>query len=282
MWKANLNRHFRKLLPALKVSGFLIFWNALFHSFTLSILLFWTLTSHQVSTLNRMSTLNQFLSENQILFAALSCLSALLFFRAPLRELWGSRITGFPDLTRAFLRGLGFGSVMVIALILNHEYEFLGFSTQLNLNFLAAYAWIFRALLIFVFVFSTEFLVRVIIHHELVEVRYRIVLETLTLLLIYWIWFSPKFSEMVTLILLFGIFGSFWSSLGFISAFFILVHAIFGLNFFENESSGILQLKLSHSEETLFQNGHLQIMLFILLILVQYAKMKPRKEIPLS
>ncbi|NDG83509.1 MAG: hypothetical protein EBX52_00540 [Proteobacteria bacterium] len=88
MWKANLNRHFAKLLPALKISSFLIFWSWIFHAFTLAILLFWSLTSNRVSSLNRMSTLNQFLSENQILFAALGSISALPFFRDTLVGRW--------------------------------------------------------------------------------------------------------------------------------------------------------------------------------------------------
>jgi hypothetical protein len=278
MWKANLNRHFQKLLPALKVSIFMVLWNALFHSFTLSILLFWTLTSNRVSELNRMGTLNQFLSENQILFAALASFSALAFFRTSLHELWQSRRLGLPELGKSFIRGAGFGAALILALILNREYEFLGFSTQLNLNFLAAYAWILRSVLIFFFVFSTEFLVRVILHEELSEVKYRLLVENLNLLLIYWIWFSPKPGEALTLILLFGLFPSFWASTGFLSAFFILIHAIFGLNFFENESLGVLQLKLTHSEETLLQNGHLQALLFILLASIQYVRIKPRKE----
>jgi hypothetical protein len=179
---------------------------------------------------------------------------------------------------RSALRGMGFGSVMMVALILNRDYDFLGFSTQVNLNFLAAYAWIFRSMLIFFFVFSTEFLVRQILHRELSSVRSPLILENLTLITLYWIWFSPKPGEVLTLGLLFLIFNSFWSSAGFLSAFFILIHAILGLNFFENETVGIFQLKGNRLEESLLQNGHLQVMLIILLLLIHYAKVKLRKE----
>ena len=278
MWKANLNRHFTKLFPALKISSFLILWSGLFHAFTLAILLFWSLTSNRVTSLSRMSTLNQFLSENQILFATLSSLSALLFFRDALSELWKNRRIGLPNLIRASLRGFGFGTVMIFALILNHDYDFLGFSTQVNLNFLAAYAWIFRAILILGFVFSTEFLVRVIIHQHLPPGRIRPIFEASSLLLLYWVWFSPKPGEWVTLALLFSIFPSFWSSTGFIASFFILMHAVLGLNFFENETTGIFQLRANPNEETLLQSMHLQSMLVILLFLIHYAKLRLRKE----
>ena len=279
MWKANLNRHFTKIWPALKISGFLVLWNALFHSFTLSILLYWSLTSNRVSSLNRMSTLNQFLSENQILFAALSSVSALIFFRDQVAEAWEERRLYLPQFFRAWMRGLGFGLVMIVALIFSHSYEFLGFSTQLNLNFLASYAWILRAFLVFIFVLSTEFLTQVVIQSELRDEDHRYWIQTGTLLLFYWIWFNPTASEQLTLILLFSIFTSFWSSIGFISAFFILVHAVFGLNFFENEFAGILQLKVMKSDESFFQNHTLQAMLLILLILIQYAKLRLRKEL---
>jgi hypothetical protein len=278
MWKANLNRHFAKSVSALKISAFLILWSGLFHSFTLSILLFWSLTSNRVSSLTRMTTLNQFLSENQILFATLSSMSAILFFKTPLVQLWKNRRPGIPLLLRSGMRGFGFGTVMITALILNHDYEFLGLSTQLNINFLAAYAWVFRAILIFGFVFSTEFLVRIIIHDAMAKSQTRTLIENTTLILIYWVWFSPKPAEIITLGLLFWLFNSFWASVGFLSSFFILTHAILGLNFFENESSGILQLKSNLIEESILQNPHLQIMLFILLILIHYAKLKLQRE----
>ncbi|MBU6154910.1 MAG: hypothetical protein KGP28_11455 [Bdellovibrionales bacterium] len=278
MWKAKLNRHFAKLTPAFKISIFLIFWNGLFHSFTLAILLLWSLTSNRVSALNRMTTLNQFLSENKILFATLSSLSALVFFKDTVSELWRSRRSGFPEWLKASLRGFGFGALMIAALILNHDYDFLGLSTQVNLNFLASYAWIFRAALILGFIFSTEFLVRVILRRELHTPRSQLVLENLTLLGIYAIWFSPKPGEVLTLVLFFLFSRSFWSSSGFLSAFFVLTHAILGLHFFENETVGIFQLKSNQPETSLLQNSHLRIMLILLLLLIHYAKVRLRKE----
>ena len=278
MWKANLNRHFAKLFPALKISSFLLLWSGLFHSFTLAILLFWSLTSNRVPGPNRVSVLNQFLSENQILFATLSSLSALLFFRDALATLWRNHRIGLPVLLLSALRGFGFGSIMILALILNHDYEFLGLSTQASLNFLTAYAWIFRAILILGFIFSTEFLTRVIIHDALPPGRIRPYFENISLLLIYWVWFTPRPGELLGLFLLFSIFPSFWASTGFLSAFFILSHAVLGLNFFENETTGILQLKANHSEESLLQSGSLQSMLVILLVLIHYGKLRLRKE----
>lgn len=278
MWKANLNRHFAKLLPAFRIAAFLILWSGLFHAFTLAILLLWSLTSNRVPDPHRMTTLNQFLSENQILFAALGAGSALPFFKDPLIALWRDRRAGFPLLARSALRGLGFGAVMITALILNGDYEFLGLSSQVKLNFLADYAWILRSVLIFVFVFSTEFLVRLIVHRELEPGVPRTVLENLMLLVLYEVWFSPKPAELLTLFLLFSIFGSFWSSTGFLAAFFVMMHAVLGLDFFENQTAGLLQLEPGRSDENLLQNGHLQTMLAILLAMIQYAKMRLRKE----
>ncbi len=278
MWKAKLNRHFAKLAPAFKISAFLIFWSGLFHSFTLAILLLWSLTSNRVSALNRMTTLNQFLSENQILFATLSSFSALIFFKDTVKEVWRSRRSGFPEWLRASLRGAGFGTLMILALILNRDYDFLGLSTQVNLNFLASYAWIFRAVLIFGFVFSTEFLARVILRRELHSVRSQLIVENLTLLGIYAIWFSPKPGEILTLLLLFLLSRSFWSTAGFLTAFFILTHAILGLHFFENETVGIFQLKSNQPDLSLLQNGHLRVMLILLLLFIHYAKVRLRKE----
>jgi hypothetical protein len=278
MWKANLNRHFAKLLPAFRIAAFLILWSGLFHAFTLAILLLWSLTSNRVPDPHRMTILNQFLSENQILFAALGAVSALPFFKDPLIALWRERRAGLPLLVRSALRGLGFGAVMIIALVLNGDYEFLGLSSQVKLNFLADYAWILRSALIFVFVFSTEFLVRRIVHREIGPGILRTVLENLMLLALYGVWFSPEPSELPTLFLLFSIFGSFWSSTGFLSAFFILMHAVLGLDFFENETAGLLQLEPGRSDGNLLQNGHLRTMLVILLALIQYAKLRLRKE----
>lgn len=278
MWKANLNRHFLKILPGLKISGFLILWGALFHSFALSILLYGSLSSDRVLSTNRLSTLNQFLSENQILFAALSSVSAILFFRDPLAVLWKERASGTADFLKAFLRGIGFGVALMVALIFSHEYEFLGFTTQLNLNFLSSYAWILRAFLIFIFVFSTEFLVRVVLKQELKDAKGGVILQITTLNLLYWIWFEPGLSEVFTLVLLFSIFSSFWVSTGFLSAFFILLHALFGLNFFENEFVGIVQFKPLASEEGILQNPHLQVAFFALAIFVYYTQFRIRKE----
>jgi len=278
MWKAKLNRHFAKLIPALRISTFLILWNGLFHSFTLAILLFWSLTSERVSALNRMTNLNQFLSENQILFATLSSVSALIFFKDHLQEVWRNRRSGLTELFRSGLRGAGFGTLLMLALILKGDYDFLGFSTQINLNFLAAYAWIFRAFLILCFIFSTEFLTRVVLHQRLTTVRSQLILENLTLILIYSIWFSPKPGEILSLALCFLVFRSFWSSAGFLASFFILIHAILGLNFFENETVGIFQLRGNRLDESILQNRHLQTLLLILLLLIRYAKVRLRKE----
>ena len=166
----------------------------------------------------------------------------------------------------------------MVALLLNHEYEFLGFTTQLNLNFLSSYAWILRSFLIFIFVFSTEFLVRVVLKQELKNAYGAFLVETLTLLLLYWIWFEPKIGELFTLILLFSTFSSFWTSTGFMSSFFILIHAIFGLNFFENEFVGILQFKALKSEENFLQNPHLQATFLVLLVFIHYTQFRLRKE----
>jgi hypothetical protein len=279
MWKANLNRHFAKITRALKISAFLLLWNFFFHSFTLSILLYWSLTSARIPALYRMATLNQFLSENQILFAALSSLSALFFFKDMIFDLWRGQRNALPDFSRAGLRGLGFGIVILIALTVGHQYQFLGFSTQLDLNFLASYAWILRAILIFLFVASTELLTGVVLRNTLPRNYSRYLIQNFTLLALYWIWFNPKFSELITLLFLFSIFSNVWSSIGFLSALFILVHAICGLNFFENEFAGVVQFKvLNLNEESFFQNHTLQAVLIVILVLIAYVRVRIRKE----
>ncbi len=279
MWKANLNRHFAKISRGLKISGFLLLWNVFFHAFTLAILLFWSLTSSRVPTLSRMTTLNQFLSENQILFAALSSLSALFFFRDVLMEVWLERRIGYAEFARAWTRGTGLGITILLGLTISHQYQFLGFSTQLDLNFLASYAWILRAILIFIFVASTELLVRVVVKNTMPKGYSSYFIQSLTLLSFYWIWFNPKLFELFTFFMLFSLFSRIWSTVGFLSAFFILLHAICGFNFFENEFAGLIQFKnLELTDESIFQNFTLQAVLAILLVLLSYVRMKLRKD----
>jgi hypothetical protein len=177
------------------------------------------------------------------------------------------------------MRGLGFGTVILVALTLGHQYQFLGLSTQLDLNFLASYAWILRAVLIFLFVASTELLVRVVVRKTMPEGLSSFFIQNITLLAFYWIWFNPRPTEILTLFFLFSIFSSVWASIGFLSALFILVHAVCGLNFFENEFAGLIQFKiLTPTEESFFQNHTLQGVLVIMLVLMAYVRMKIRKE----
>ena len=101
----------------------------------------------------------------------------------------------------------------------------------------------------------------------------------MTLLLLYWIWFEPHFSELLTLGLIFTTFSSFWTASGFLSAFFILNHAIFGLNFFENEFLGILQFKaLRASENNFLQNPYLQATFLVVIAFIYYTQFRLRKE----
>jgi hypothetical protein len=287
MWKPNLNRHFAKIAPALKnslkISFFLIVWNGLFHSLTLSILIYWSLTSTRVSEMSRMTTLNQFWAENQILFAALSALASIFFFGDYVRRVILDGRIGLTSFGINFLRGVFFSLLLIGALILDHRYEFLGFSAQLNLNFLTSYAWFFRALLMLLFVGSTEFVTRVVLRSELhdetmgvVSPVARYLVETLTHLSIYWIWFNPALPEVITLLLLFLLFQGFWSATGFISAFFIMVHAVFGLPFFENEFVGVLQLKPLTEElrgdESILQNHYLIATLILLVLAVRASR----------
>jgi hypothetical protein len=284
MSKPNLNRLFAKVFPALKVSFFLIVWNAVFHSLTLSILLYWSLTSNRVPEASRMGTLNQFWTENQILFAMICSVSGTFFFKDQLFRFLRSYSSGKRMFLINFLRGACFAVAMIVGLILIHRYEFLGFSAQLNLNFLSSYAWIFRAILILLFVISSEFLTRIVLHSEVVDApsnRTRAVLETVTHLSIYWIWFSPSTPELVTLTLIFLLFSAAWSASGFISALFIMTHAVFGLPFFENEFVGLLQLKAPinlNNEDTFLQNPYLQITLLILLIVFRLSRITTLKR----
>jgi hypothetical protein len=268
MWKGNLNRHFTNLLPSLKMSGFLIFWNILFHSMTLAILLFWSLTTAKINPETRLNSLNQFLNENQILFATLCCISALLFFKSEfIRELKLFRDTA-PVLIRALIRGMGLGIMVTVALALHGTYPFLGVSTQINFNFLASYAWIFRAFLIFAFCFSSEFLLRNVLRRTIRDPRFQLPLEALTGLFIYWIWFGPTVSELFTLLLIFGLYYDLWVGIGFLSGWFIWLHAICGFNFFQNESQGLLQFKIPINQESLLQNSSIQLILGALLLMI--------------
>ena len=248
MWKPKLNRHFI----------FILIWNAVFHSLTLSILLYWALTSTRVTELNRMSTMNQFWSENQILFAALGSVAATLFFKDQWIDLWKQIKTGKKSFFFNFIRGSIFGLILILSLILKHQYEFLGFSVQLNLNFLTSYTWIFRSTLILLLILSNEFLVRVVLKASRLT-------ELATFLYLYWIWFNPNPAELITLSLLYGLFTHFWSASGFLSGLFIMTHAVFGLPFFENEFLGLLQLKLLNNEDGFYQNRYLQLTLVFLL-----------------
>jgi len=102
-------------------------------------------------------------------------------------------------------------------------------------------------------------------------------LRILTQLGIYWIWFFPSRAELISISMISLLFTQFWAAAGFSSALFILSHAVFGLGFFENEFSGILQIRSLRSDETFLQNPYLQVLLFLLLILFRYAKLF-RKE----
>jgi hypothetical protein len=271
MWKHNLTRQLSKLWPHLRISAFILVWIGLFHSLTLNLLVYWSLTSSQVPELARITTLNQFWAENQILFAALCGLSGSFFFKGQLQRLFQERQEGVRWLLIHALRGFLFTCVILTALIVRGRYEFLGLSTQLNLNFLSSYAWFFRAVLLFLFVFSTEFLTRRVLQGP-------VWLRVTTQVLIYWIWFFPSWGELLSIGLLSLLFSSFWAATGFTAAIFISSHAWFGLPFFENEFSGILQIKYLKADETLLQNPYLQITLLVLLFVFRYAKLLFRKE----
>ena len=210
----------------------------------------------------------------------MSSLSALFFFQDALIGPWNDRRLILPGFFRAWARGIGFGLLFLGALTISHQYQFLVFSTQLDLNFLASYAWILRAVLIFIFVASTELLARLILKNTLPGGYTSIIIQNLTLLAFYWIWFNPKLSEVFTLLLLFSFFANnAWTSIGFLSSLFILIHSVCGLNFFENEFAGLVQFKiLNPNEESFFQNETLQATLVVLLLFFGYVKLKSRKE----
>jgi|GEM_PF-3600367 len=278
MLNPNLNRQIRKILPDLKVSFFLLVWNGVFHSLTLSTLLYWSFTSPRVPELSRMSTLNQFWTENQILFAAICTVSGAFFFKDQLTDFIRGYFSSRSVFWVNFLRGIFFATALVVGLIWSKRYEFLGVSSQFDLNFLSSYAWIFRALVVFLFVISSEFLTRVALPTPW--------LGTLTRLAIYWIWFTPTLPEAATLVLLFLLFTGAWSAAGFTSALFVMTHAVFGLPFFENEFSGLLQLKVplesmvnaDYDYNAFLQNHYLQATLLILLVIFRTSRMTTVKS----
>jgi hypothetical protein len=234
-----------------------------------------------------MSTLNQFWTENQLLFATLCSVAATFFFKDQLWQTLHRFKASQKYFFANFSRGLLFGLILILGLIFNRRYEFLGFAVQLNLNFLTSYAWIFRAFLILALVASNEFLVRVVTESTFdreAPPALTFSIRLLTELAVYWIWFNPSPSECFTLLLLFSLFSHFWSATGFLSGLFIMTHAVFSLPFFENEFLGLFQLKLLKNDDRFYQNPYLQLTLVILLVafklIPQYylAKASPKRK----
>lgn len=253
MWKPNLNRHFT-------ISAFLILWNGLFHSLTLSILVYWSHSSLRVPELGRMSTLNQFWSENEFLFATISTCTMAFLLKDQFTSILLQLRTGFKKFGVNFLKGSLFSILLISGLILSKHYEFLGFSAQLSLNFLTSYAWLLRSFLILMFVLSTESVVRIVLR----AAGAPLISEIFTQLAIYWIWFNPSLQDLTSLALIFLLFRGFWSSSGFIAGLLIIAHAVFGLPLFENEFVGVFQLKALASDQSFLQNSYVLASLFVL------------------
>ncbi len=261
MWKPNLNRHFT-------ISAFLILWNGLFHSLTLSILVYWSHTSLRVPELGRMSTLNQFWTENQILFATLSTCAMAVFLKDQLTPLLFHTREGIAKFGNHFAKGAAFSILLILGLTLSKHYEFLGFTAQLSLNFLTAYAWILRAFLILLFIISTESVVRVALR----TAGASFVSEILTQLAIYWIWFNPSLRDLASLTLIFLLYRSFWAASGFLSGLMIMSHAVFGLPLFENEFVGIFQLKTLYGDQSFLQNSYVLAALGVLAVVFRGSR----------
>ncbi len=273
MSKLKLNQHFLKMFPALKVFFFLLVWNGVFHGLALSVLLYWSLTSSKVPALNRMATLNQFWMENQVLFAALASLAGSLFFKNQMvglvQQFRSHRAMVLQTLLYQTLRGMICPLLVILCLIFSHRYEFLGFSVQLNLNFLTSYSWILRAILLLVLVASNEFLVKAVLYAAFpsdLPKTLRFFFQTVAQISIYAIWFDPSVLECVTLFLLLNIAAEFWSATAFVASFFIMTHTVFSLPFFENDFQGVFQLKAARPDSFFLEDRYLQATLFILLI----------------
>jgi len=254
MWKAKLNQHFAKF-------AFLL-WNLIFHSLWLSALFY----------LSSADSFNALWAENQILFATLS----ISLFAFVFRDEWSNKLRE-PTHARNLVL-FGFAQALVVVAfatfeaILSKKIEFLGFSSQLGVNFLSSYSWVLRAFLLFVLSFSLNGITKNLSPHWA-----GLILQCF----FFWIWFQPTIVDFTFITLFYFMNSSFLFSTGLMAGIFIMTHAVFGSSLMGSEFSGLLQFKWLQDEGSLLHSPTLILGLFFIFFANKLKTfLKRRKEHP--
>ena len=253
MWKAKLNQHFAKF-------AFLL-WNLIFHSLWLSALFF----------LSNGNNFNSLWVENQILFATLS----IVLFAYIFRDEWGYKFIDMNQARNWILAGFAQAVVLVLFVllqgILSKNIDFLGFSSQLGVNFLSSYSWFFRSILLFFLAFALNATTKTLTPHWMgILLQY----------FFFWIWFQPTFFDYCFITLFYVMNSSFLFSTGLMGGTFIMTHAVLGSVLMGSEFSGLFQFKWSEVESSLLHSPALILGLFFIFATNKLKTfLKRRKEV---
>ncbi len=237
MWKAKLNQHFAKF-------AFLL-WNLLFHSLWLSALFY----------LSNGSNFNSLWVENQILFATLSIgLFAFIF-----RDEWGQKLRDLAPARQLII--MGFTQAMIVVIfatihgVLSKNIEFLGFSSQLGMNFLSSYSWILRSVLLLILSFALNATTKNLTPHWMgLPLQY----------FFFWIWFQPTFLDFCFITVFYLMNSSIIFSTGLLGGILIMTHAVFGSALMGSEFSGLFQFKWLQEDNSLLHSPALILGLFFI------------------
>jgi hypothetical protein len=238
MWKAKLNQHFAKF-------AFLL-WNLTFHSLWLSALFF----------LSSGNNFNSLWAENQIFFSTLSIgLFAFIF-----RDEWSNKLKDLGQARSLFI--LGFLQALVVVVfavilgVLSKNIEFLGFSSQLGVNFLSSYSWVLRSIFLLILTFALNATTKTLSPHWV-----GLPLQ----LFFFWTWFQPTLLDWCFITLFYAMNTSLLFSTGLMGGFFIMTHAVFGSTLMGSEFSGLFQFKWIQDDTSLLHSPALILGLFFIL-----------------
>ena len=254
MWKAKLNQHFAKF-------AFLL-WNLIFHSLWLSALFY----------LSNGSNFNSIWAENQILFATLSVsLYAFIF-----RDEWGYKLRDTIQvrhwLTMGFIQSIVVVLLAAIQGILSKNIEFLGFSSQLGVNFLSSYSWILRSILLIALSFALNATTKSLTPQWMgLPLQY----------FFFWIWFQPSLLDYSLITAFYIMNSSFIFSTGLMGGVFIMTHAVFGATLMGSEFSGLFQFKWIQEEGSLLHSPALILGLFFIFFVNKLKTFLNRRKDPL-
>lgn len=150
--------------------------------------------------------------------------------------------------------------------------QIIGFSSQIGMNFLSSYSWVFRSLLLMAMSFSLNATTK---NHA--PSGSGIFLQ----LLFFWIWFRPGWQDVVLISIVYFLHPSFLFSSALMGGLMVLTHAVFGSNLLGMEFSGLLQFKWPEESYSLLQNP---VMILGLSFILGTNKLKKyfrkRKEFP--